>query len=123
MKFLTLVVLFCIAFLAVVSLAQETEPTEVGHGETAEPTEVGHRETAEPTEVGHGETAEPTEVGNGETAEPTEIGNGVTDRSDVFTTVIRSRRNQCLPPGCVADGCCSGDCPWWCKQCGVKFTC
>ena len=70
MRFLTLVVLFCIAFLAVISLAQETEPTEVGHGETAEPTEIGHGETVEPTEIGHGETVEPTEIGR-----------GVTDRS------------------------------------------
>ncbi|KAI9490677.1 hypothetical protein BDB00DRAFT_836886 [Zychaea mexicana] len=30
---------------------------------------------------------------------------------------------QCLPSSCVAGGCCSGDCDYWCRQCDIKFTC
>ncbi|KAI8142687.1 hypothetical protein BJV82DRAFT_613895 [Fennellomyces sp. T-0311] len=33
------------------------------------------------------------------------------------------QERQCLPASCVASGCCSGDCGYWCRQCKVDYTC
>ncbi|KAI9278839.1 hypothetical protein BDA99DRAFT_600431 [Phascolomyces articulosus] len=30
---------------------------------------------------------------------------------------------DCLPASCVASGCCSGNCGYWCRQCKVDYTC
>uniref|UniRef100_A0A914C708 Uncharacterized protein n=1 Tax=Acrobeloides nanus TaxID=290746 RepID=A0A914C708_9BILA len=32
-------------------------------------------------------------------------------------------KRSCLPPGCVSLGCCSGDCPKWCRMCKINFNC
>ncbi len=29
----------------------------------------------------------------------------------------------CLPPSCQSYGCCSGNCDYWCRQCGIDFVC
>ncbi len=29
----------------------------------------------------------------------------------------------CLPSSCQSYGCCSGDCGYWCRACGIDFVC
>ncbi len=29
----------------------------------------------------------------------------------------------CLPSSCQSYGCCSGNCDYWCRQCGIDFVC
>ncbi|KAL2016781.1 hypothetical protein VTK56DRAFT_2994 [Thermocarpiscus australiensis] len=29
----------------------------------------------------------------------------------------------CLPASCQSFGCCSGNCGYWCRACGISYTC
>jgi len=29
----------------------------------------------------------------------------------------------CLPASCKSFGCCSGNCDYWCRACGISFSC
>ncbi|KAI9266901.1 hypothetical protein BDA99DRAFT_558927 [Phascolomyces articulosus] len=30
---------------------------------------------------------------------------------------------SCLPASCVSSGCCSGNCGYWCRVCGISYVC
>ncbi len=31
--------------------------------------------------------------------------------------------NACLPTSCQSFGCCSGNCDYWCRACGIPVVC
>jgi len=34
-----------------------------------------------------------------------------------------TRAAGCLPASCASFGCCSGDCGYWCRACGISYVC
>ncbi|KAG2227807.1 hypothetical protein INT45_002045 [Circinella minor] len=36
---------------------------------------------------------------------------------------LTAELNQCLPRSCVSSGCCSGNCDYWCRVCGISYVC